>query len=59
MLLESRWKTANDRCPYPERWHSTDEESTEIEVSELVAALVEVANVTAIVEVTQDTEWKD
>ncbi len=50
MLPESRWKQANDRCPHPERWHSTDEESTELEVSELVAALVRALQPNLVIE---------
>jgi len=40
MLPESRFIEPTDRCPAPQHWHSTDEESTELEVSELVAGLV-------------------
>lgn len=37
---ESEWTKPNDWCPHPEHWHSTDPQSTEIEVSELVGAFV-------------------
>lgn len=37
---ESRWTPARPDCPHPEYWTSTDAHSTEIEVSELVAAFV-------------------
>lgn len=37
---EGRWTPATALCPHPERWTSTDDESTEIEVTELVAAFV-------------------
>lgn len=37
---ESRWTRPREWCPNPERWHSTDPQSTEIEVSELVGAWV-------------------
>lgn len=39
-LPESRWTRATTRCPHPERWSSTDEDSTEVEVSQLIAAFV-------------------
>jgi predicted O-methyltransferase YrrM len=41
MELESRFTEPRADCPYPERWHSPDSDSTEIEVSRLVAAFVE------------------
>lgn len=50
LLPEGRWKIANERCPNPDRWHSTDEDSTEIEVSELVAALVRALQPNVVVE---------
>lgn len=37
---ESRWSKPNDWCPHPERWTSTDPQSTEVEVSALVAGFV-------------------
>jgi hypothetical protein len=37
---ERRFTAPRVDCPHPERWHSTDDQSTELEVSELVAALV-------------------
>lgn len=40
MELESRFTTARKDCPHPERWHSADSDSTEIEVSRLAAAFV-------------------
>ena len=39
-LSEARWTAPRPDCPHPERWHSTDDDSTEIEVSDLVAAFV-------------------
>jgi predicted O-methyltransferase YrrM len=39
-LPESRYTGPTANCPYPDRWHSTDDHSTEVEVSELVAAFV-------------------
>lgn len=38
--LEDRWTQPSELCPHPERWSSTDDDSTEIEVSELIAGLV-------------------
>ena len=37
---EARWTQPNDWCPHPERWTSTDPQSTEVEVSALVAGFV-------------------
>lgn len=37
---ESTWTKPSAWCPHPERWHSTDPQSTEMEVSELVGSLV-------------------
>lgn len=37
---ESRFSQPDERCQHPERWTSTDEQSTELEVSALVAAFV-------------------
>jgi predicted O-methyltransferase YrrM len=37
---ESRWTKPSDWCPKPACWSSTDPQSTEIEVSELVGAFV-------------------
>ena len=37
---ESRWTKPTDRCPHPERWTSTDPQSTEVEVSALAGAFV-------------------
>lgn len=39
-LPESEVTPPSDWQPHPGRWHSTDDESTELEVTELVAALV-------------------
>src|SRR3546814_12447779 len=41
MELESRFTDARKDCPHPERWHSPDSDSTEVEVSRLAAAFVE------------------
>jgi len=37
---ESRWTSPRTGCPVPGLWHATDAQSTEVEVSELVAAFV-------------------
>jgi hypothetical protein len=37
---ESRWTDPRPDCPHPEWWHSTDPESTELEVGELIAGLI-------------------
>lgn len=37
---EDRWTGATKLCPHPERWTSTDDESTELEVTELIAGFV-------------------
>lgn len=39
-MKESRFTPSRPDCPHPERWHSTDVDSTEIEVTRLVAAMV-------------------
>lgn len=47
---ESRFTPATETCPRPERWHSTDVDSTEIEVSELIAAFVRALQPDVVVE---------
>ena len=37
---EARYTAPREDCPHPERWHSADPDSTEHEVTELVAAMV-------------------
>ena len=39
-VRESTWTQPGADCPFPDRWHSTDAYSTELEVTELVAAYV-------------------
>ena len=39
-LPESTWTKPREDCPHPEWWSATDPQSTELEVSELVAAFV-------------------
>ena len=41
MELESRFTEPRADCRHPERWHSPDSDSTEVEVSRLAAAFVE------------------
>lgn len=50
MELESRFTAARPDCPHPERWHSPDSDSTEIEVSRLVAAFVEALRPDLVIE---------
>lgn len=40
VVVESTWTAPRPDCPHPEWWSSTDPQSTEIEVSELVAGFV-------------------
>lgn len=40
LYLESAWTQPRADCPNPERWSSTDPQSTEIQVTELVGAFV-------------------
>jgi hypothetical protein len=47
---ESRFTPATEVCPHPHYWHSTDADSTEIEISELVAALVRALQPEVVVE---------
>jgi hypothetical protein len=54
-LLESRYTPARDDCPHPEYWHSHDDDSTEIEVSELVGAFVRALQPEIVVET--GTAW--
>jgi len=49
-LRESRFTPATQLCPHPDRWHSADVDSTEHEVSELVAAFVRALQPDLVVE---------
>jgi len=49
-LPESRFFAPTDRCPHPERFTSTDGDSTEIEVAEFIGALVRVCQPDVVVE---------
>jgi predicted O-methyltransferase YrrM len=50
MEAESRFTQPRPDCPHPERWHSPDSDSTEIEVSRLVAAFVEALRPDLVIE---------
>jgi predicted O-methyltransferase YrrM len=50
MELESRFTDQRPDCMHPDRWHSPDADSTEIEVSRLVAAFVEALRPDVVVE---------
>jgi predicted O-methyltransferase YrrM len=50
MELESRFTDPRPDCMHPERWHSPDPDSTEIEVSRLVAAFVEALRPDLVIE---------
>ncbi len=47
---ESTWTKAREDCPHPEWWTATDPQSTEIEVSTLVAAFVRALQPDLVVE---------
>jgi predicted O-methyltransferase YrrM len=49
-ILESRFTPPRDDCPHPEWWTSLDDESTEVEVSELVAGFVRALQPELVVE---------
>lgn len=53
--LESRYTSPRGDCPHPEWWHSTDADSTEFEVSELVAGFVRALQPEVVVET--GTAW--
>lgn len=50
MELESRFTPPRPDCLHPERWHSPDSDSTEIEVSRLAAAFVEALRPDLVIE---------
>ena len=37
---EATWTAPRPDCPHPDRWHATDPQSTELEVTELVGAFI-------------------
>lgn len=47
---EGRFTVARDDCPHPERWHSDDADSTEHEVTDLVAAFVRALRASHVLE---------
>lgn len=47
---EARFSSPHPDCPHPERWHSTDGDSTEVEVSELIGAFVRALQPDLVVE---------
>lgn len=49
-MTESRWTPPRPDCPHPEWWHSEDDESTETEVAQLVAAFVRALQPELVVE---------
>jgi hypothetical protein len=53
--LESRFTDPRPDCPHPERWHSTDADSTELEVTHLVRAFVGALRPDVVVET--GTAW--
>jgi len=53
--LESRFTEPRLDCPHPERWHSRDADSTEFEVTRLVAAFVAALRPDVVVET--GTAW--
>ena len=55
MNTEDRFTPARPDCPYPQRWHSADSDSTELEVSHLVAAFVRALQPNLVVET--GTAW--
>ena len=40
IVSEAQYTVPSAECPHPERWHATDPQSTEMEVTELVAAFI-------------------
>jgi predicted O-methyltransferase YrrM len=48
--LESRFTDPREDCQHPERWHSVDADSTEFEVTDLVAAFVRALRPDVVVE---------
>lgn len=40
MMLESEFTAPREDCPHPEHWHASDGESTEWEVTQLVASFI-------------------
>lgn len=55
MLSEATWTPPRPDCPRPEWWHAPDDDTTEIEVSELVAGFVRALQPEIVVET--GTAW--
>lgn len=47
---ESRFTPARGDCPHPERWHSSDADSTELELSVFISALVQAIRPDLVIE---------
>lgn len=47
---EGVYSAPTELCPSPERWHSTDDESTEIEVSDFIGGLVRALQPSYVIE---------
>lgn len=47
---ESRFSEATHRCPYPHYWHSMDDHSAELEVTELLAGFVRALQPEVVIE---------
>jgi predicted O-methyltransferase YrrM len=54
-LRESRYTAPTPTCPHPEWWHSSDVDSTEHEVTEMIAGLVRALQPAVVVET--GTAW--
>jgi len=50
LLSEATWTAPRPDCPRPELWHAPDDESTEVEVSALVAGFVRALQPDVVVE---------
>lgn len=55
MFTEDRFTASSDWCPSPQWWHAPDVDTTEVEVSELVAAFVRATQPRTVVET--GTAW--
>jgi len=55
VLSEATWTAPRPDCPHPEWWHAADDDSTEIEVSELIAGFVRALQPEIVVET--GTAW--
>lgn len=54
-LSEATWTAPRPDCPRPDWWHATDDDSTELEVSELIAGFVRALQPEIVVET--GTAW--